>query len=692
MRAGVVFASILAICFLPAHSQSGEKSAAENPVKNFRLRDARGGWHSLDDCAKSRLVVVTFLGTSCPLSGKYAPRLTALAKSFGLKGVAFLGVNANRQDSITDVARFAKEHELSFPMLKDVGNVVADQLRARRTPEVVVLDERRVIRYRGRIDDQFGIGFGRPTATRNDLSEALTELLAGKPVSRPATKAPGCLIGRVPLQGAKGEVTYAKQISRILQQRCVSCHQPGSIAPFALTSYRDAAGWAETIREVIAEQRMPPWHADPKYGTFANDPRMPESEKKLVYQWIENGTPEGDAKDLPRPVPLVDGWRIAKPDLVVSMPKAFQVPAEGTLPYQFFVVDPGLKEDKWIQASEARPGNRSVVHHLVVFALPPGQGGRLKLQDLGTNFVAGGGPGTPPMIFGEGRAKLLPKGSRLVFEVHYTPNGTAQSDLSKVGFVFVDPKKVGKEVKSEAVLNMRFQIPAGDANFRVVASYKFDQDTILYSLMPHMHLRGKSFRFEAVHPNRPTEILLDVPCYSFEWQNFYILAKPRLMPEGSELRCVARFDNSEGNPSNPNAKIPVTFGLQTWDEMMVGYFDMALADQNLRLPLPRAKKLADGRSEVLFTYTPPATTREVYLAGTFNDWKPTGRKMTGPDAKGAFTTRLVLKDGTYEYKYVLEGKTWRADPANPRQVGDYKNSVLIIGKKKLKPLNSDKKR
>jgi peroxiredoxin len=679
MRAFLIALGFLGASLLRAASPE-EKGRVGKPIANFRLRDARGAWHALDDLRKRKLVVVAFLGVDCPVAGRYVPRLAELAREFGPKGVAFLAVDANRQDSVTQLARLAKTYKLPFPLLKDVGNVVADRFGAVRTPEVCVLDGRRVPRYRGRIDDQYGVDYARPKPTRRDLARALEELLAGKPVSRPVTRPVGCLIGRVRRPDANSAVTYTKHVAAILQRRCTRCHQAGSIAPFALTSYADTAGWAETIREVIEEERMPPWHANSKYGTFANDARLPEKEKKLIYAWVKAGAPRGDAKDLPRVAASREGWRIPKPELVITLPRPFKVPAEGTVPYQYFVVDPGLKEDKWIKASEARPGNRSVVHHLVVFALPPGKRGPVRAGDFGTNFIAGGGQGTPPMYFADGTAKFLRAGCRLVFEVHYTPNGAPQTDQSQVGFVFADPKTVKKEVKSESVLNMEFRIPPGAANHRVEAVQKFRQDTILYSLMPHMHLRGKTFRFEAVYPDKKREVLLDVPRYSFDWQNFYIFARPKFLPEGTELRCVAHFDNSERNRSNPDPKAAVRFGLQTRDEMMVGYYDMALADQDLRRGTPTVKPLKDGRYEVVFRYTPPAKTASVYLAGTFNEWKPTRHKMTGPAAKGAFTTRLVLKGGTYEYKYVLEGKSWRADPGNREQKGYFNNSVLVVGK------------
>jgi peroxiredoxin len=676
MNATTIFLTILAISVLDK-TPAERKALSDKPIASFKLRDYQGAWHSLDDCKGKKFVVVAFLGTECPLANRYAGRLTELAKEFEPRGVAFLGIISNQQDSISKIARLAKEQKVTFPLLKDVGNIVADQFGARRTPEVFVLDAKRIVRYCGRIDDQYGIGYARPKPMRRDLAIALEELLAGKEVSRPITEAEGCQIGRRKRSSPQASVTYTKHIAPLLQKHCVSCHHAGSLAPFALTSYTDAAGWAETIQEVIDDQRMPPWHANPKYGRFANDNRLSEEEKQLIAQWVKNGAPEGDPKDLPPAPPLVEGWRI-KPDVVIPMPKSFTVPAKGTVAYQYFTVDPGFKEDKWVRASEARPGNRAVVHHLVVFVQPP-DSRPLGPQNFPIDFLAGGAPGAPPMILRDGEAKFIPAGSKLVFQVHYTPNGTVQTDRSCIGLVFADPKTVRKEVRSDAALNFQFRIPPGAANYRVEANYRFGQDTILYALFPHMHLRGKSFRYEAIYPNKKREILLDVPRYSFDWQNAYVLAEPKRMPAGTILHCTAIFDNSADNPSNPDPQATVTFGDQTWEEMMVGYFDMALAEQDLQLGTPQVRPLENGQYEVVFCYQAPPGTKSVYLAGSFNDWKPTDHKMEGPDAKGMFTTRLVLKAGNYEYKYVLEGKVWKADPGNPRQNGLHHNSVLRVG-------------
>jgi peroxiredoxin len=651
-------------------------AVAEDQPVGFKLQDFRGAWHDLDEARGSKAVVIAFVGTGCPLASLYAPRLAELARDYETKGVAFFAVDSNEQDAPSALAKFAGDQGLACPVLKDVGNELADRLGVERTPEAFVLDAGRVVRYRGRVDDQFGFGVHRPAPSRRDLAMALDDVLAGRPVSVARTEPAGCRIGRVAKPKAGAAVTYSGQVARILRDRCVACHRAGEIAPFALDSYAQAAGWASMIAEVVAGDRMPPWHASPAHGSFANDARMSQDEKRAIADWVAAGAPEGDPRDLPEPAHYVEGWRIPAPDLVVRLPRTVKIPAEGTMPYENLMIDPKLTKDVWVRASQVRPGNPSVVHHLVVFVLPPG----VRDAEKRIDFLAAYAPGMPPRIMPEGAAKLVPAGSRLLFQVHYTPRGMPQTDRSEIGLVFADPKSVRKEMTAIAAINMKLRIPPETADFPETAEHRFGQDTLLYSLLPHMHLRGKSFRFEATYPDGRRETLLDVPRYEFEWQNVYVLAEPKLMPEGSVLRCLARFDNSSGNPSNPDPKATVTWGEQTREEMLVGYVEVALADQDLSLGGPTVKALDGGRREVTFGYCPPAGTKAVYLAGTFNDWKPTALKMDGPDGSGRFETRLALDPCRYEYKYVIDGTRWRHDPGTRGQSGFYNNSVLDVGK------------
>jgi hypothetical protein len=527
--------------------------------------------------------VVAFLGVECPLAKQYAVRLVDLQRDYGPRGVSFVAVDSNVQDSLSEMGSFIKGFGLTFPFLKDNAAQLADALGAVRTPEVFVLDSEGKVHYRGRVDDQFGFGltagYAKPNVTRRDLIEALDDLLAGRPVRVAQTQAEGCLIGRRPRGEASNGVTYSNQIARLIQKRCVECHREGEAAPFSMNSYAEVVGWAPMMREVVDLGRMPPWFADPKHGHFANDPRLSDQEKKDLADWIDAGCPEGDPRDLPEPRAFVKGWSIGQPDAVFEMAReAYTVPADGVVDYQYFTVQTNFTEDKWIQASEALPGSREVVHHIIVFASSPGAGqGRGVLR---RQHIAGYAPGEQAKIYPPGVAQFLPAGSKLVFQMHYTPNGKKQSDLSKVGLRFADPASVKKAASGGAAINTFFKIPPGAGNHRVASSYQFDHDALLTMLFPHMHLRGKSFRFEAVYPSGQREILLDVPRYDFNWQLRYELAEPKLMPKGTRLECVAHFDNSTDNPANPDPTKPVSWGDQTFEEMMIGFFGTIPTDSD----------------------------------------------------------------------------------------------------------------
>ncbi len=550
--------------------------SADQTMTNVTLSSHRGVEWSLSDVADSKLVVVAFLGTECPLAKLYGPRLSELQKQFAQQGVAFVGINANTQDSMTEISAYVAKHRITFPMLKDVGNRVADQFKAERTPEVFLLDEHRHVRYRGRIDDQYLVGLSRDKVRRQDLAIAIDELLAGNDVSVAKTDAIGCHIGRVSKTEPHGDVTWSKQIVRIFNKACVECHRSGEIAPFPLTKYDDVIGWEDTILEVIADNRMPPWFANPKHGTFSNDARLSDDEKQLIRTWVDNGMPEGNTSELPEPPKFVKGWRMPQPDQVIKIREtAFEIPAEGIVDYQYFSVDPGWEEERYITAVEARPDNVAVVHHIIAYVVPADSKGR-KGRDR--RMLVGYAPGSTPQVLEDGTAIHIPAGSKLVFELHYTPNGTKQTDLSYIGVKFTDKSKVKKLLHGAAVANHKFEIPAGEANHTVEADYQLRSDQMLVEMSPHMHLRGKSFRYEAFYPDGTNEILLDVPNYDFNWQLTYELAEPKRLPKGTRIHCTATFDNSNHNLVNPDPNNSVRWGNQSWEEMMIGFLSGIDAD------------------------------------------------------------------------------------------------------------------
>ncbi|WP_166826414.1 redoxin domain-containing protein [Thalassoroseus pseudoceratinae] len=579
----LAFLAALGACFAPRlyaaeKDNSARQSRIGRQVEPWVLSDFRGKDHALKDFDE-KFLVVAFIGTECPLAKLYAPRLVELEKEYADRGVGFLAINPNTQDSLTEIAAHARKHQLSFPVLKDVGNRVADQMGAIRTPEVFVLDSDRRIRYVGRIDDQYDIGVAHEKPRHRFLANALDDLLADQEVATAEVETVGCFIGRIQSPKADAKVTWSNQISRIFQKRCVECHRKGEIAPFALTEYEEVVGWADMILEVVGDRRMPPWHANPKYGHFLNDRSMTKTEEDLIFQWVQDGAPEGDPSQLPEPISdPVAGWQLPqKPDLVIPMDdKPFAVPASGEVKYKYFRVDPEFTEDKWIRMAEVVPGNRAVVHHVLVLVRPPREARSNPIAQ--SEWLVGYVPGLRAKPYPDGMAKLIPAGSEFIFQVHYTPNGSPQEDLSRVGLVFADPEDVTHAIVTTKAAYKNLDIPPHADNHRVEAKSKsVPIDVQLLGFMPHMHLRGKSFSYEAIYPDGQTEILLDVPEYDFNWQTAYRIEKPPTLPAGTKMHCVAHFDNSDKNLANPDPTKNVGWGDQTWEEMMIGYFDVAIA-------------------------------------------------------------------------------------------------------------------
>ncbi len=573
MRKQIGLVLLLALA-VASNRAAAERAAGEkpSPTPSFSLKDVAGHSVALSDFGHKKAVVIVFTGTQCPVNNSYIPRLKELQAKYAARGVQFLAVNSNPQDSIEDVAEHARQRgNLSFPVLKDADQKVVELLQAERTPEVVVLDSNRTICYRGRIDDQFGVGIRRPQPSRRDLVEALDEVLAGKPVSVARTQVAGCRIARLKTTAATGKITYTNQIARLFQKNCQECHRPGEIGPFALMNYREAKGWADMIRETVGNGRMPPWYADPHYSKFANDRRLSKEDKETLLAWIDQGCPQGDDKDLPAPKQWHEGWWIGKPDVVITMKEDFSVPADGGkagVPYKYFTVPTNFTEDKWIQAAEVRPGNRAVVHHIIAFvtehgaAQGPGRGQG--------GYLVGVAPGEEGLVLPPGMAKKIPKGASITFQMHYTPNGVKQKDRSSLGLIFSKepPKQL---VRTAAISAHELSIPAGDGNYPAKSSATYDKETVILSFMPHMHLRGKDFEYRVQYPDGRTEVVLSVPRYDFAWQMRYVLAEPLRLPAGSKVLCTAHYDNSRNNPNNPDPTRTVTWGPQTWDEMMIGW-------------------------------------------------------------------------------------------------------------------------
>lgn len=526
--------------------------------------------------AETKAVVIACFGASCPLSNKFAPELARLEKEYGARKVAFVFVSPVAGEQAEDVRKFATTHGLTSPVVSAAPAELAGALQPKTTTEVFVLDAARTLVYRGAVNDQYGLGYSKDAPTQNYLREALDAVLRGEAPVTAATTAPGCALDLpATVASTPGTPTYHREISRVVQAHCVECHRAGGIAPFALERYEDLVEHAGMIRKQLERGAMPPWFAAPEqsgaHAIFANDRSLPEADKAALLAWLKSDRPKGDAADAPLRRTFPEGWTIGKPDAVFQLPQPIAIKTEGTMPYQWKVVETSFAEDRWVQGYEILPTAREVVHHVIVKVHAKGS----TVADRGEGaegFFAAYVPGNSCRMLPDGFAKRLPAGSKISFQIHYTPNGKATQDQLKIGFIFAKTPPVN-EVHVVAVAQPRLNIPPGAANHVETKEQVVPMNMNVTAYMAHLHVRGKAFKYELTTPDGKTETLLDIPRYDFNWQIQYDYAQPKFIPRGSTMKITAVFDNSAGNPANPDPTKTVRWGLQTYDEMMIGYIE-----------------------------------------------------------------------------------------------------------------------
>jgi peroxiredoxin len=537
-------------------------------AEKFIVTDIRFSPRSLEDFGKDKVCVLIFTTASCPLAQRYLPRLKELAAEYGGKGVQFIAVNPGPDESVMEMAWQALEAGAEFPFVKDFDGQCARALGATRTPEAVVLDAGRRIRYRGRIDDQYRLGGVRPAATRGDLQEALNDVLAGNKVRVEETPVDGCAITLSAPPASGSAPTYAKDIAPLMNRHCVECHRPGTAAPFVLTSYEKVSGKAGTIAEVVEQQRMPPWFAHPGFGKFQNHRGLSAAEREVIVQWARGDRAAGDLASAPPPPQFPETkWSIGTPDKVITAATEQNLPATGYIPYRYVILPHLFLHDTWVQGIEIMPSNPRVVHHAnLAYAKLPGG------FDEAHNFLTGKVPGGVPVDLNSGVAMLIPAGSTLVLQIHYVTTGKEEMDRISVGLRFAR-ETVRKKVHYKIIDNSRFSIPPGAPAHPVSAQKTLECDATGIGLFCHMHLRGRDTTFTAHYPDGKSVILLALPNYSFDWQLAYVWERgAQRFPKGTKIECLSHFDNSAFNPFNPDPAATVKDGPQTYHEMMHGFF------------------------------------------------------------------------------------------------------------------------
>lgn len=544
--------------------------AAGQTVENFRLNDHAGGSHELYRMSNRKAIAVLVQGNGCPIVRNAMPRFKALRDEFAEQGVEFFLLNSNLQDNRASITKEVDGFAYDMPVLLDDSQLIGEALDLVRTGEVFVVDPATwKVAYAGLVDDRLNYESQKQTAKNHYLRDALASMVKGKAVEVAQTRPVGCLINfpEKKLASQHAKISYSNDIAPLLEKNCVSCHRGGGIGSWAMSEYNMIRGFAPMIREVVRTQRMPPWHADPHYGEFSNDRSLTVAERQTLVHWIEAGAPRGEGPD-----PLLQTqkdwpeWALGEPDAILEI-TPHDVPATGTVPYQYQFVKNPLDEDVWVRAVEIIPGDRKALHHVITSFGTMNERGRL---DRRTRRSLGGYvPGAIAEEFPDGTGTLLPADATFQFQMHYTSYGKPATDKSRLGIYF-HKKKPKHELDGLVLMNTKINIPAYSDGHTEVTSRVIDKDVLLYSLLPHAHFRGKAMEFRAVYVDGTEDVLLSVPNYDFNWQTDYILEEPKLLPAGTKIVHTTAWDNSETNPANPDASRNVPWGEQSWDEMQFG--------------------------------------------------------------------------------------------------------------------------
>lgn len=554
-------------------------------VPDFKLSDIAGRSRMLSDY-RGKPVVLALTSTTCPVTKKYGPTLSNLEASYKAKGVQFVYVNPSETDDKRDMVDMVRKLKLSGPYVDDP--TIPAVFEAKTTAEVFLIDGSRTLRYRGAIDDQYAIGASLDKPRNTYLINALDNLLAGREIDVPATYAPGCVLPTKTAKTAATSDTYHGRISRIIQDNCLECHRTGGVGPFSLDTYREVKGRAEMIKYVVEKGIMPPWFAadSEESSPWKNDKSLSKADKAALLKWLDGEMPEGDPKEAPAPRKFYTDWKIGKPDAVFEIPRPIKVKSDGVMPYQEVVVPTNINEDKWVQRLEVQPTARQVVHHVLIFVQQPGQ--RHDPLEEVSGFFAAYVPGSNSLIYPDGFAKFLPAGSSLRFQIHYTPNGAATEDQTRLGLVFAK-EKPKHEMHTAGIVNFGLVIPPNVDNHEQTGFVNVPFDAKITALMPHMHVRGKACRYDLIAPDGKRERLLDVPRYDFNWQLAYNYREPKEVKKGSKIEFIAWYDNSDKNPHNPDPSKTVRWGLQTYDEMHLGYVEYFVPGLEPGKPLPKIR-------------------------------------------------------------------------------------------------------
>ncbi|PKA84603.1 copper type II ascorbate-dependent monooxygenase-like protein [Ulvibacter sp. MAR_2010_11] len=554
---------------------------SDSRVNDYALFDASGGFHRLSYYNDSKAIVLWVQGNDCPIVRNSLSDFHKVVAEYSEKGFTFFMLNSNLQDHREGIKREAETFQFKVPVLDDSAQLLADALDIKITAEAIVLHPTtREILYRGPINNRLDYETQKNKATDSYLADALGAILKGKQPLQKQKMTRGCTVTRQSKITREEDLTYTRDIAPILEQKCTKCHVDGGIAPWAMTDYETVKGWSSMMKQVLLSKRMPPWKADPYIGEFSNSFAIEDSNARKIVRWIDNGLAHGAGEDILTAIPpITKSWKNGEPDEIKVL-KPETLPATGVISYRYQKVTINPNEDRWLRGIEIQPGNNKVVHHIVVTNTERNQKSPITQREQRKwtdNFIALGGGGVQATFYPEGTGVFVPKNTELTLQIHYTTTGKVETDLTKIGLYYHESPPE-KEFYSLAPSNTEFVIPAYGKNVHLSVEEPISRDIKIHYIVPHMHYRGKSITFSVLYPDGSKEMLVSVPDFNFNWQRMYRLKDPKFVPKGSTILVEGIYNNTYQNPFNPDPSKELGFGIQSTDEMLIGFFNYTLED------------------------------------------------------------------------------------------------------------------
>ena len=557
------------------------KPIPDSRKNDYALYDSEGNLHRFSRYNNTEAIVLWVQGNGCPIVRNALTDFHAIVSEYSDQGFQFFMVNSNIQDDRDEINAESEAFNYQVPVLVDNAQLLADALDIQITAEAIALHPTtREILFRGPINNRVGYENQKEIASETYLRDALDEIMGGKSVSRQQEVTRGCTVTRRSKIDPLTALNYTDDIAPILAENCVQCHREGGRAPWAMSDYQTITGWSGMIKEVLLSKRMPPWKADPTIGDFQDDFSLADSNARKLIHWIDNGMAPGSGSDTLQHLSFSKKkWQRGTPDKIITLEKE-TIPASKLVPYRYQTFDLALEEDAWLKGVEIAPGNPQLVHHIVLLNRDAYKKSPITDRELrmwSDNYIALGAGASQSTFFPDSTGVFLEKGTKLTVQLHYTPIGKEATDQTQLGFYFHE-KKPEKWFYPLATTNVTFNIPPNSSNVKVVARDTIKEPIHIHYVMPHMHYRGKSIKMSVIMPQGESIPLVSVPDFSIDWQWLYKFKEPIYAPKGAVILVEGVYDNSVQNPLNPDASKEITFGIQSYDEMLIGFFNYTLAE------------------------------------------------------------------------------------------------------------------